>query len=415
MTVNTTNITSGPYVGNGVTDQFSYTFRVDTKNQLSVYETTDAGIQTLLTVDTDYTVAGIGDDNGGTLTRVAGALPSGYTWYIRSNYQPTQLTAFTSQGAFFPDLHEDAMDKMTFLIQQILDGQERSFRLSDSIDIDATFVIDEDVDNRKGFYLGFDASGNLTVLPASADTGVVPQQQARQTGDGVTTEFNTPATSHELAISFLVFRDGVRQLPDVDYTTDGGNIGKLTFTAAPPSGADIDILFFEPNTINPGGFVEEAPVDGNQYARQNAGWSQVSSTPAAADVTYDNTTSGLTATDAQAAIDEVEGRVDTLESAGSGTSWTMSFTQTGELASGDIWMADASGGNVSRNLPTTPTDDDEVMVRDYTDSAATNTITIGRNGNNIEGLAEDLVIDIIGGWVRLKYDTTNGWRIVQSS
>lgn len=35
-------------------------------------------------------------------------------------------------------------------------------------------------------------------------------------------------------------------------------------------------------------------------------------------ISYDNTTSGLTATDAQAAIDEVEGRVDTVETAASG-------------------------------------------------------------------------------------------------
>lgn len=38
-------------------------------------------------------------------------------------------------------------------------------------------------------------------------------------------------------------------------------------------------------------------------------WGQV----AADEVTYDNSSSGMTATDAQAAIDEVEGRVDTVE------------------------------------------------------------------------------------------------------
>jgi len=37
------------------------------------------------------------------------------------------------------------------------------------------------------------------------------------------------------------------------------------------------------------------------------------STPSASQVSYDNATSGLTATDVQDAIDEVEGRVDTLE------------------------------------------------------------------------------------------------------
>lgn len=132
MTVNTTKITSGPYAGNDVADTFSYTFRITDKTQLDVYETTDLGVETLLIVDTDYTVTGVGVDAGGTITRVAGALPTDYTIYIRSNYQKTQLTAFQSQGAFFPDLHEDAMDQLTFLIQQICDGLDRTPRLSDS-------------------------------------------------------------------------------------------------------------------------------------------------------------------------------------------------------------------------------------------------------------------------------------------
>ncbi|AUR82082.1 hypothetical protein NVP1021C_19 [Vibrio phage 1.021.C._10N.222.51.F9] len=132
MTVNTKKITSGPYNGNGIADTFSYGFKVTDKTEFSVYETDDAGVQTLLTVDTDYTVNTVGDDNGGTITRTAGALPVNYQWYIRSNFEETQLTAFTSQGAFFPDLHELAMDKLTLLIQQILDKLGRTFRLSDS-------------------------------------------------------------------------------------------------------------------------------------------------------------------------------------------------------------------------------------------------------------------------------------------
>lgn len=131
MTVNTTNITSGPYAGNGVTTQFSYTFRIETKNQLLVYETAQDGSVTALAVDTDYTVSGIGDDNGGIVTRTAGALPTGYTWYIRSNYQQIQATDFDSQGGFFPDVHEAALDKLTFLIQQLDDVQNRRSLLFD--------------------------------------------------------------------------------------------------------------------------------------------------------------------------------------------------------------------------------------------------------------------------------------------
>ena len=132
MTVNTKKITSGPYNGNNIADTFSYGFRVTDKTELIVFETDDSGVQTELTVDTDYTVNTVGDDTGGTITRIAGPLPTGYEWYIRSNYDETQLTSFTSQGAFFPDLHESAMDKLTFLIQQMLDRQSRAPRLSDS-------------------------------------------------------------------------------------------------------------------------------------------------------------------------------------------------------------------------------------------------------------------------------------------
>lgn len=130
MTINTKKVTSGPYAGNDIADTFSYTFKITDKTELSVYETDDSGVETLLTVDTDYTVNEIG--NNGTITRTAGALPTGYQWYIRSNYEETQLTAFGSQGPFFPDIHENAMDKLTMLIQQILDKIGRTFRLSDS-------------------------------------------------------------------------------------------------------------------------------------------------------------------------------------------------------------------------------------------------------------------------------------------
>jgi len=135
MTVNTIQITSGPYPGNDIADTFDYDFRVQDKTQLVVFETDDLGVETELTVDTDYTVNDIGSVTG-TVTRkvggVATPLPTGYTWYIRANYKQTQLTGFASQGGFFPDVHEDAFDKLTFLVQQIEDILGRSIRVSES-------------------------------------------------------------------------------------------------------------------------------------------------------------------------------------------------------------------------------------------------------------------------------------------
>lgn len=64
------------------------------------------------------------------------------------------------------------------------------------------------------------------------------------------------------------------------------------------------------------GYFYECVSDGQDPA--NYSWSQVNvqptaGTPTAATTTYDNTTSGLSATNVQNAIDEVEGRVDTVE------------------------------------------------------------------------------------------------------
>lgn len=128
MTINTKKVTSGPYTGNDIADTFSYTFKINDKTQLSVYETDDVGVETLLTLNTHYTVNNIG--NSGTVTRIAGALPTDYEWFIRSNYEETQLTAFGSQGPFFPDIHEDMADKLTMLIQQLINDKERSPSLS---------------------------------------------------------------------------------------------------------------------------------------------------------------------------------------------------------------------------------------------------------------------------------------------
>lgn len=163
MTVATTSITNGPYTGNGASDTYSYTFRVTTKNELSVYETTDAGVQTLLVVDSDYLVTGVGVDAGGAVVRVAGNLPASYQWYIRSNYNEDQDTSFTSQGAFYSDVHEAQMDHITFLIQQLRDSSDRSVRLDDSVENDGDFRFSDDAATRAGKVISFGSSGDAEV------------------------------------------------------------------------------------------------------------------------------------------------------------------------------------------------------------------------------------------------------------
>lgn len=171
MTVTSTKITAGPYAGNGVTDTFSYGFGIEDKSEITILETDDNGVQTTLTVDADYTVNNAGVQTGGTITRSAGPLPSNYEWYIRSNYEETQETDFESQGAFFPDIHEKAMDKLTRIIQQVRDTVTRSMRIPDEYSGPGTALLPEP---KSGYLLRWldNAFGFENVFPSDL-TGVI--------------------------------------------------------------------------------------------------------------------------------------------------------------------------------------------------------------------------------------------------
>jgi len=97
---------------------------------------------------------------------------------------------------------------------------------------------------------------------------------------------------------------------------------------------------------------------------------------------------------------------------GGGLAWEV-ISGADTATSGEGFLIDSSGGVVTLTLPSTPSEGDTVAVCDYTNSATTNAITVGRNSSNIEGVAADLVIDVDGAGFTLVYsDATRGWVIV---
>lgn len=186
MTINSTDITSGPYTGNGITTVFSYTFKINTKDQLTVYEFDTDGNVSELTLEDDYEVYGMGTDGGGVIERLAGALPTGYKWYIRSDYVETQEVNFSSQGGFFPDVHEGALDKLTILTQQLSDRIRRSLKFNDwSIEADSTNVIVPDPEALKFMRWKADESGLENVELTAIDPDVVEISDYLKIVDGV--------------------------------------------------------------------------------------------------------------------------------------------------------------------------------------------------------------------------------------
>ena len=81
---------------------------------------------------------------------------------------------------------------------------------------------------------------------------------------------------------------------------------------------------------------------------------------------------------------------------------------------GDKLFIDVSGGTATVTLPASPVMGNEVRVIDATGNAATNNITINRNGNNINGAADNLVLDVNRAAIGLAYyNSTQGWVLIE--
>lgn len=106
------------YTGNGVTTSFPYTFRIFHKSDLVVQVVDLSENITELTLDTDYTVTGAGGYTGGNVV-LSSPLANGYQISISRELPVTQETDLRNQGKFFAEVHEDAFDKLTMLIQQM--------------------------------------------------------------------------------------------------------------------------------------------------------------------------------------------------------------------------------------------------------------------------------------------------------
>jgi hypothetical protein len=94
------------------------------------------------------------------------------------------------------------------------------------------------------------------------------------------------------------------------------------------------------------------------------------------------------------------------------TAKTASFT----AVSGTGYFVNTTSTAITVTLPATPSAGDIVAISDYASTANTNNITIGRNGSNINGSANDYPISTKGLSVTLVYvDGTRGWKSVTGS
>jgi hypothetical protein len=160
MTVSSTT-TKNSYSGNGSTTTFAYGFKIFANTDLTVILRSALGAETVQTLTTHYTVSNVGVDGGGNVVFVA-APASGVTVVIRRNMALTQSTDYVANDPFPAATHEDALDRLTFISQQIQEEVNRSIKLSRTNTMTSTEFTTSAAD-RANKILAFDTSGELAV------------------------------------------------------------------------------------------------------------------------------------------------------------------------------------------------------------------------------------------------------------
>jgi hypothetical protein len=143
MTISSQTRKAGPFIGNGTTTAFPFSFKVFAATDLQVVRANSAGVETILTLNSDYTVtlnANQTSNPGGTVT-LSAALATGSTMVMTSVIEYLQPTDLTNQGGFYPAVINTSLDRLTMLTQQLKEQVDRSAKLPITNPADADALV----------------------------------------------------------------------------------------------------------------------------------------------------------------------------------------------------------------------------------------------------------------------------------
>lgn len=149
------------YNGDGSTTVFAYTFKVFDQDDLTVIIRSSLGTETTKTITTDYTVSGVGEAGGGNVTMLT-APASGETITILREQPLAQGLDLVPNDPFPAQSLEDALDKLTFMVQTHSEELDRAIKASKTNTITSTEFTVSAADRANKIF-GFDAAGELAV------------------------------------------------------------------------------------------------------------------------------------------------------------------------------------------------------------------------------------------------------------
>ena len=231
------NTSRNQYTATSGQTVFAYTFEIVDKGDIVVLQN-----GTTLSEGTNYTVSGVGAQNGGNITLTVGATTGDVmTIYRDMAYSRTQN--YADSGDFLASEVNSDFDNLWLAGEQTNRAFSQSIRKpitdSDSISMELP-----EAATRAETFLAFDSSGAVTTKPFSDGVNPSTIKSEAFTGDGTTTVFTLTATV-AYASSILIYIDGIHQDRGT-YSVSGDNI---TFTEAPPANSNIEVLTFKVTDI----------------------------------------------------------------------------------------------------------------------------------------------------------------------
>jgi len=154
------------YNGNASQAAFAYTFKIFADADIKVFVGT-----ALKTLNTHYTLSGVGATSGGNVTFTSGNIPAAGTGNVTllRTLALTQGVDLINYGKFDAEVVESQYDKLTMMVQQLQEQADRTIRFSTTVSDAGGVEITDTVAERSGKVLAYDANGDLSVANELGD------------------------------------------------------------------------------------------------------------------------------------------------------------------------------------------------------------------------------------------------------
>jgi hypothetical protein len=231
LSISSTVRKAGPFAGNDAQTVFPISYKVFATSDVVEVRAED-GEETTLALGVDYTVTLNGDQDaapGGDIT-LATALATGQTLAATSDVPALQSVTVTNAGGFFPAVFNGVFDRLTILVQQVLERIGRQF----TVPLTATGVTDLTVPVTAGGVLQWSPDGSRLLAQSLPDLSLslaLPDQSGKA-GQFLTTDGANPAWS---AVDLTAYALKSVTISGGGLATGGGGLDAnrtLTVTAA---------------------------------------------------------------------------------------------------------------------------------------------------------------------------------------